>query len=48
LAFGRKQNTGVLEVAFRKNRHGFLGDFYIDADFDSGKFEEMMDPADLL
>jgi replicative DNA helicase len=48
LAFGRKQNTGVLEVAFRKNRHGFLGDFYIDADFDSGKFEEMIDPADLL
>ena len=48
LAFGRKQNTGVLEVAFRKNRHGFLGDFFIDADFDSGKFEEMLDPADSL
>ena len=48
LAFGRKQNTGVLEVAFRKNRHGFLGDFFIDADFDAGKFEEMVDPADFL
>lgn len=48
LAFGRKQNTGVLEVAFRKNRHGFLGDFFIDADFDAGKFEEMVDPADSL
>lgn len=44
LAMGRKQNSDALECAFRKNRHGFLGDFIMFADFDRGKFEEILDP----
>jgi replicative DNA helicase len=46
LAMGRKQNSDALECAFRKNRHGFLGDFIMFADFDKGKFEEIEDPSD--
>jgi replicative DNA helicase len=38
LALGRPPTSDVLEVAFRKNRNGFLGDFYIQTDFDSGRF----------
>jgi replicative DNA helicase len=38
LALGRAQGTTILECAFRKNRHGFCGDFMIDVDFDSGRF----------
>jgi replicative DNA helicase len=38
LALGRAQGTSILECAFRKNRHGFCGDFMIDVDFDSGRF----------
>ena len=45
LAMGRKQNSDALECAFRKNRHGFLGDFIMFADFDKGKFEEIDDPS---
>lgn len=44
LAMGRKQNSDALECAFRKNRHGFLGDFIMFADFDKGRFEEILDP----
>jgi len=38
LALGRAQGSTILECAFRKNRHGFCGDFMIDVDFDSGRF----------
>lgn len=38
LALGRQAGSSVLECVFRKNRHGFLGEFMIDVDFDSGKF----------
>ncbi len=48
LAMGRKQNSDALEVAFRKNRHGFLGDFIMLADFDKGKFSEVYDPGEEL
>ena len=44
LALGRKQNSDALECAFRKNRHGFLGDFVMFADFDKGQFQEIADP----
>jgi replicative DNA helicase len=44
LALGRKQNSDALECAFRKNRHGFLGDFVMFADFDKGQFSEISDP----
>lgn len=43
LAMGRRQNSDALECAFRKNRHGFLGDFIMFADFDKGKFEEVLE-----
>ena len=46
LAMGRKQNSDALECAFRKNRHGFLGDFIMMVDFDKGKFQEVFDPID--
>jgi replicative DNA helicase len=38
LALGRAGGTTILECAFRKNRHGFSGEFMIDVDFDSGRF----------
>jgi len=47
LAMGRKQNSDALECAFRKNRHGFLGDFIMFADFDKGNFKEIDDPINV-
>jgi replicative DNA helicase len=38
LALGRAPNSDVLEAVFRKNRNGFLGEFYVQVDFDSGRF----------
>ena len=38
LALGRAPNSDVLECVFRKNRNGFLGDFLVQVDFDSGRF----------
>jgi replicative DNA helicase len=38
LALGRAAGSSILECVFRKNRHGFCGDFMIDIDFDSGRF----------
>jgi replicative DNA helicase len=43
LAMGRKQNSDVLECAFRKNRNGYNGDFYLEIDFDKGIFKEILD-----
>lgn len=44
LSMGRKANSDILEAAFRKNRHGFMGDFYLEIDFDKGTFKEILDP----
>lgn len=38
LALGRATGSTILECIFRKNRHGFCGEFMIDIDFDSGRF----------
>lgn len=38
LALGRAANSDVLEAVFRKNRNGFLGEFVVQVDFDSGRF----------
>lgn len=38
LALGRAAGSDVLEAVFRKNRNGFLGDFMVQVDFDSGRF----------
>lgn len=46
LSMGRKANSDVLEAAFRKNRHGFMGDFYLEIDFDKGIFKEILDPIE--
>lgn len=46
LSMGRKANSDILEAAFRKNRHGFMGDFYLEVDFDKGIFKEILDPIE--
>lgn len=38
LALGRATGSTILECVFRKNRHGFCGEFMVDVDFDSGRF----------
>jgi replicative DNA helicase len=38
IALGRARNSDVLECVWRKNRNGMLGDFMVQADFDSGRF----------
>jgi replicative DNA helicase len=38
LALGRGANSDVIECVFRKNRHGFMGDFFIQVDFDKGHY----------
>lgn len=43
LSMGRKSNSPILEAAFRKNRHGYMGDFYVEIDFDKGTFKEIID-----
>ena len=44
LSMGRKANSDILETAFRKNRNGYMGDFYMEVDFDRGTFKEILDP----
>jgi replicative DNA helicase len=43
LSMGRRANSDVLEAAFRKNRHGFMGDFFMQVDFDRGIFKEILE-----
>lgn len=38
IALGRAANSDVVEVVFRKNRHGFQGEFFLTVDFDKGIF----------
>ena len=38
LAMGREPTSPELEVVFRKNRHGPLGDFALQMSFDTGQF----------
>lgn len=38
LALGRETNSDVISCVFRKNRNGFLGEFLVQVDFDSGRF----------
>jgi replicative DNA helicase len=46
LSMGRKANSEILEAAFRKNRHGYMGDFFLEIDFDKGIFKEIFDPIE--
>lgn len=46
LSMGRKANSDILEAAFRKNRNGYMGDFYMEVDFDRGIFKEIIDPIE--
>ena len=39
LALGRAANSDVIQAVFRKNRNGFLGEFMVQVDFDSGRFK---------
>jgi len=38
LALGRASGSDILECVFRKNRNGYLGEFLVQVDFDSGRF----------
>ena len=38
MALGRASNSDVIECVFRKNRHGFMGEFMVQADFDKGHY----------
>lgn len=38
LALGREPSSDILEACFRKNRHGYLGEFLVQVDFDKGRF----------
>lgn len=39
LSLGRAANSDVIQAVFRKNRNGFLGEFMVQVDFDSGRFK---------
>jgi hypothetical protein len=45
LALGRATNSDIIEFAFRKNRNGFMGDFFVQVDFDKGhyRYKDMED-----
>ena len=38
LALGRATNSDTMELCFRKNRNGYLGEFLLTVDFDRGSF----------
>ena len=38
MALGRQPGSDILECVFRKNRHGYLGEFLVQVDFDNGRF----------
>lgn len=39
VALGSQPGGDIMEVVFRKNRHGIMGEFYLRTDFDRGGFE---------
>jgi replicative DNA helicase len=39
LALGRATNSDILECVFRKNRNGFMGEFLVQVNFDSGYYK---------
>lgn len=43
IAIHRHDDSDMVEVVGRKNRHGSLFDFYFDVDFDAGVWEERFD-----
>lgn len=45
LALGRGSNSDIIECVFRKNRNGFMGEFFVQVDFDKGwyKYRDMED-----
>ena len=38
MALGRASNSDIMECVFRKNRHGFMGEFLVQVDFDKGYY----------
>ena len=45
MALGRGPNSDVIECVFRKNRNGFMGEFFVQVDFDKGwyKYKDLQD-----
>lgn len=48
LGLGRSEDSNVIEAALRKNRNGFMGGWFIESDFNNGKFVEIEEPLDTL
>ena len=44
LSLGRDPNSDIVTAVHRKNRHGPMNEFYIQCDFDSGRFIYVDDP----
>lgn len=44
IALGRDVDSDCLTGVYRKNRHGPMNEFYVQVDFDSGRFVYMDDP----
>lgn len=44
LSLGRDPNSDVIEGVYRKNRHGPMNAFYLQADFNNGRFLYVDDP----
>jgi len=44
IALGRDSDSDVLTGVYRKNRHGPMNEFYVQVDFDSGRFVYVDDP----
>jgi replicative DNA helicase len=44
IALGRDTDSDVLTGVYRKNRHGPMNEFYVQVDFDSGRFVYVDDP----
>jgi replicative DNA helicase len=38
IGLGRAMNSDIIELAWRKNRNGFMGDFMVQVDFDKGYY----------
>ena len=47
VALGRDVNSDVLTGVYRKNRHGPMNEFYVQVDFDAGRFVYMDEPDDV-
>ena len=48
VALGRDPNSDIIEGVYRKNRHGPMNVFYLQVDFNSGRFLYVDDPDNVV